>query len=61
MFNISKKFFLYDLDLMNPDLSKTKFLAFGVKNDPSPVFGNLPIPWVKKFKHLGHILYKDGN
>ena len=46
---------------MNPDLSKTKSLAFGVTNDPSPVFGNSPIPWVKKFKHLGHILYKDGN
>ena len=67
MFNISKKFFdeldlIISFDHINPDKSKTKCLAFGVKNDPNPIyFDNSPIPWVKKFKHLGHILYKDGN
>ena len=67
MFNISKKFFdeldlIISFDHVNPEKSKTKCLAFGVKNDPTPIyFDNSPIPWVKKFKHLGHILYKDGN
>ena len=67
MFNISKKFFdeldlIISFDHVNPEKSKTKCLAFGIKNDPTPIyFDNSPIPWVKKFKHLGHILYKDGN
>ena len=67
MFNIAQKFF-NDLDLVisfdhnDPEKSKTKCLAFGVKDDPPPIhFNGSPIPWVKKFKHLGHILYKDGN
>ena len=67
MFNIAQKYF-EDLDLIisfdhvNPEKSKTKCLAFGIKNDPRPIYFNgSPIPWVSKFKHLGHILYKDGN
>ena len=67
MFNISQKYF-EELDLIisfyhvNPEKSNTKCLAFGVKNDPRPIhFNASSIPWVSKFKHLGHILYKDGN
>ena len=67
MFNIVKKIFdeidlIISFDHINPEKSKTKCLAFGVKNDPPPLFLNgSPIPWVSKFKHLGHYLYKDGS
>ena len=67
MLNIAKKFFndlglVISFDHINPEKSKTKCLAFGIKTDPPPIFiDGSPIPWVKKFKHLGHILYKDGN
>ena len=60
MINISKKLFdeldlIISFDHINPDKSKTKCLAFGVKNDPTPVYFDIsPIPWVKQFKHLGH-------
>ena len=67
MLDITKKFF-DDIDLIisynfdEPAKSKTKCMAFGVKNNPDPILLNgCPIPWVDKFKHLGHILYKDGN
>ena len=67
MLDITKNFF-DDIDLIisynfdEPAKSKTKCMAFGVKNNPEPILLNgCPIPWVNKFKHLGHILYKDGN
>ena len=68
MFNIAKKF-LNDLGLkisVNrniPEKSKTKCLAFGIKNDPpfSIKLDDFNIPWCNKYKHLGHVLYKDGS
>ena len=68
MFNIAKKF-LNDLGLkisVNrniPEKSKTKCLAFGIKKDPpfSIKMENFDIPWCNKYKHLGHVLYKDGS
>ena len=45
-----------------PKNLKKKCLAFGTKIDPPPILlNNCPIPWVSKFKHLGHILYRDGS
>ena len=67
MINISKKLFdeldlIISFDHINPDKSKTKCLAFGVKNDPTPVYFDIsPIPWVKQFKHLRSLLYIHDN
>ena len=67
MLDISKKFFddlglIISFDYADPQKSKTKCLAFGTKIDPPPILlNNCPIPWVSKFKHLGHILYRDGS
>ena len=68
MFNIAKKF-LNDLGLkisVNRNIkekSKTKCLAFWIKNDPpfSIKLDDFNIPWCNKYKHLGHVLYKDGS
>ena len=43
MFNISQKYFeeldlIISFDHVNPEKSKTKCLAFGVKNDPRPIY-----------------------
>ena len=61
MLDIKQKFF-DDIDLIisynfdEPAKSKTKCMAFGFKNNPDPIFlDGCPIPWVDKFKHLGHI------
>ena len=68
MFDITKKF-LVDLGLKisvnhdNPEKSKTKCMAFGTKRSPI-IFIKLnefEIPWTDSYKHLGHILYKDGS
>lgn len=46
----------------NPEKSKTKCLAFGLKNDPAPIYlDGSPLPWCDSYKHLGHILCKDGS
>ena len=44
-----------------PHKSKTKCIAFGLKNDPLPVnLNGTPLPWCDSYVHLGHTLYKDG-
>jgi hypothetical protein len=68
MFDIVKSF-LNNLGLkisvnrIDPQKSKTKCLAFGLKHDPivSIVFDNFRIPWCDNYKHLGHMLYRDGS
>ena len=68
MFDISKSF-LEDLGLkisinrLEPDRSKTKCVAFGSKRNPfiNIKFNDFDIPWANSYKHLGHILYKDGS
>ena len=49
------------VDHLNPKKSKTKCVAFGLKNKPSPIILNgTSLPWCDSYKHLGHTLYKDG-
>ena len=50
------------INIINPDKSKTKCLAFGIKRDPLPLIaGEKDIPWTNKYVHLGHVFYKDGS
>ena len=50
------------INIINPDKSKTKCLAFGIKRDPLPLIaGEKHIPWTNKYVHLGHVFYKDGS
>ena len=66
MINLTKSFFdnldlVISLNILQPDKSKTKCVAFGVKADPAPLWlGNDTIPWSDQYKHLGHILYRNG-
>ena len=66
MINITKEFFdnldlVISLNILNPDKSKTKCIAFGVKTDPPPMFlDNAFIPWTDRYTHLGHILFRNG-
>ena len=48
---------------IEPVKSKTKCLAFGLKHDPpvSILFNDFRIPWSGDYKHLGHVLYRDGS
>ena len=33
-----------------------------MKHDPCPIYlEGSPLPWCESYKHLGHILYKDGS
>ena len=54
---------IISFDHINPEKSKTKCLAFGIKKDPpfSIKMENFDIPWCNKYKHLGHVFYKDGS
>ena len=68
MLNITKSF-LDNLGLkisvnrIQPQKSKTKCLAFGLKRDPqmSIKLDDFNIPWCDTYKHLGHTLYRDGS
>ena len=66
MIDIAKNFFddndlIISMNLENPDKSKTKCIAFGMKSDPLPLYiDENPIPWTNKYTHLGHVLCKDG-
>ena len=68
MFDIAKTF-LDELGLkisvnqIEPKKSKTKCLAFGLKHDPlfSITLNDFEIPWCDNYKHLGHVLYRDGS
>lgn len=66
MINLSKSFFdnlnlTISINILEPEKSKTKCIAFGLKSDPSPLLlGFDNIPWSNRYKHLGHILYRDG-
>ena len=68
MFDITKSF-LDNLGLkisvnrIEPQKSKTKCLAFGIKHDPlvSIRLNDFNIPWCDNYKHLGHTLYRDGS
>ena len=68
MFDITKSF-LENLGLkisvnrVEPHKSKTKCLAFGLKHDPQIFIrlNDFRIPWCDNYKHLGHILYRDGS
>ena len=49
------------VDHVTPHKSKTKCVAFGMKNDPLPIkLDHIPLPWCDRYIHLGHLLYKDG-
>ena len=68
MFDISKKFLenlglKISVNFAKPEKSKTKCVAFGTKQDPviSIKLNNFDIPWADQYKHLGHILYRDGS
>ena len=67
MFDITKTFLgklglKISVNRINPNKSKTKCLAFGLKQDPqySILFNDFCIPWCDNYKHLGHVLYRDG-
>ena len=35
---------------------------FGLKHNPAPIVLNgTSLPWSDSYKHLGHLLYKDGS
>ena len=47
---------------VEPHKSKTKCVAFGLSNNPAPLLlDGSPLPWCDSYKHLGHILYRDGS
>ena len=49
------------VNFVNPQKSKTKCIAFGLKHDPLPVnLNGINLPWCDTYEHLGHLLYKDG-
>ena len=68
MLNITKSF-LENLGLkisinqVNPGKSKTKCMVFGRKNDPATFvkLNDFNLPWCDSYKHLGHILSKNGS
>ena len=66
LINISKDYFdsldmVISLNVIDPQKSKTKCLAFGTKIDPPPLkLGVKHILWTDQYTHLGHILYRDG-
>ena len=42
--------------------SKTKCVAFNVKDEPSLIYlYGRPLPWVPAYKHLGHFVHCDGS
>ena len=66
MVNITHDF-LSDMGLcisvnhIEPKKSKTKCVAFGTKYDPIPiVLTGSPLPWCDRYKHLGHMIFKNG-
>ena len=67
MLNITNSFLVklglkISVDHLNPVKSKTKCVAFGIKHNPSPILLNgTALPWCDSYKHLGHMLYKDGS
>ena len=68
MFDIAKKFLenlglKISVNINSPEKSKTKCLAFGTKNDPLTFIklNDFNIPWCDKYKHLGHMFYRDGS
>ena len=45
-----------------PKKSKTKCVAFGIKQDPHPISLNgINLPWSDSYIHLGHVLCKNGS
>ena len=49
------------INFVNPQKSKTKCIAFGMKHNPLPVnLNGINLPWCDTYEHLGHLLYKDG-
>ena len=66
MINLTKSFFdnldlIISLNILEPDKSKTKCVAFGLKVDPVPLWlGSDKIPWSDQYTHLGHIMFRDG-
>ena len=67
MFDITKSFLdslglKISVNRLEPHKSKTKCMAFGLKHDPhvSIRFNDFLIPWCDTYKHLGHILYRNG-
>ena len=68
MVNITKDFLdtlglKISVNRSEPHKSKTKCVAFGLKHDPL-VFMKLNdfnIQWSDSYKHLGHLLYRDGS
>ena len=68
LLNITKSF-LENLGLkisfnqVNPEKSKTKCMVFGHKNDPATFvkLNDFNLPWCDSYKHLGHILSKNGS
>ena len=67
MVNITQQFLdnlglKISVDFINTNKSKTKCVAFGLKEDPPPiVLSNIPLPWCDRYIHLGHTLYKNGS
>ena len=64
MINLCKDFFdRHGIQIStNTDVkkTKTKVLAFGVTGQHSPVFlGDSPLPFVKEWVHLGHVISTD--
>lgn len=67
MLDISKSF-LEKLGLKisvnhtDPKKSKTKCVAFGLKRNPLPILlDGINLPWSDNYKHLGHLVSKDGS
>ena len=66
MIDLAKSYFdsldlIISMNLENPAKSKTKCLAFGMINDPFPLYiDNNPIAWTDNYTHLGHVFTRDG-
>ena len=68
MVDITKSFFenlglKISVNIVEPENSKTECVAFGTKRDASFCIklSDFEIPWADMYKHLGHILYRDGS
>ena len=59
---LEKKGLKISVNHVMPMKSKTKCVAFGIKQDPLPIVLNgINLPWSDRYTHLGHVLCKDGS
>ena len=50
------------VNYIKPEKSKTKCVVFGLKYKPVLInLSGISLPWSDSYKHLGHVLYRDGS